>query len=234
MNTFADKIIDFNKSLDFKEALPADIKIMNPFEENANSFEVSSAFYRKYYSDTNPRYVILGINPGRLGAGLTGVPFTDSIRLREPCGIHNYTGPETYELSSVFIYEMMEQYGGVGKFYTDFYISAVCPLGFTTSGKTGKEVNCNYYDTTELTQAVYPFIIESIQKQIKMGVNTDICFCLGAGKNQNFLTKLNREYQFFREIITLEHPRYIMQYKLKDKQYYIDKYINSFRISLNN
>ncbi len=34
------------------------------------------------------------------------------------------------------------------------------------------------------------------------------------------------EYGFFKEIIALEHPRFIMQYKSKSKQTYIDKYIS--------
>lgn len=228
MKTFAEKIINYNESLDFKGTLPAEVHIMNPFKENNNVLEVSSAFYQKYYNDTNPRYLIMGINPGRFGAGLTGIPFTDSIRLKERCDITNYTRPTTYELSSVFIYDMIGQYGSEEKFYGHFFINSISPLGFTTKGKTGKEVNCNYYDTKELTDAVYPFIVDNIKKIIELGLETDICFCFGTGKNHNFLTKLNKKYGFFGEIITLEHPRYIMQYKLKSKQQYIDKYIEAF------
>lgn len=228
METFADKIIDFNRHLEFNGQLPEGIHVMNPFKENENTREVSEAFYRKYYNDTNPRHLIIGINPGRFGAGLTGIPFTDSIRLKEKCGIAGYTGPRTYELSSVFVYDMIEQYGGEEKFYAGFYINSMSPLGFTSMGNNGKEVNSNYYDTRELAEAVCPYIIENIQKQIQMGVETQLCFCLGTGKNQQYLTKLNKKYGFFREIITLEHPRYIMQYKLKSKQEYINKYIEAF------
>ncbi len=35
------------------------------------------------------RYLILGINPGRFGGGITGIPFTDPIRLQNICGIEN-------------------------------------------------------------------------------------------------------------------------------------------------
>lgn len=80
MKTFADKIIEFNKFLHFEGLLPDGIRIMNPFRDNY-IFKVSSSFYRKYYNDNKPRHLILGINPGRFGAGFTGVPFTDTKRL---------------------------------------------------------------------------------------------------------------------------------------------------------
>ncbi len=225
MKTFSEKINAYNRALDFQEKLPGNIRVMNPFKENKNVIEVSEAFYQKYYNDLNPRFLILGINPGRFGAGLTGIPFTDSVRLKERCGITNYTGPETHELSSVFIYDMIEQYGGEEKFYNKFFINSLSPLGFTTIKETGKEVNCNYYDSKELTEAVRPFIINNMQELINLGFEHSTCVCLGTGKNQQFLNKLNKEYGFFGNIITLEHPRFIMQYRLKKKQEYIEKYI---------
>jgi hypothetical protein len=60
---------------------------------------------------------------------------------------------------------------------------------------------------------------------IAFGVHTDICFCLGNGKNEAFLRKLNEEQKFFKKIIGLEHHRFVMQYKSKTKQVYMDKYL---------
>jgi hypothetical protein len=181
-------------------------------------------FYRKFYDDNRGRTLIIGINPGRFGAGATGIPFTDSKRLAEICGI-SVPGIVTHETSSVFIYEMIERYGGANSFYSDYYISSVCPLGFTRTGKAGKEVNYNYYDSQELTDAVYGFIIETIRQQIGFGLNRNTCFCLGTGKNYKFLSLLNKKENFFSEVIPLEHPRFIMQYRSKEKNYYIDSYI---------
>jgi hypothetical protein len=227
MKTLADKIIAFNKQLHFAGTLPAGISIMNPFKENEEATRISSAFYKKYYNDFQPRHLILGINPGRFGAGVTGVPFTDSKRLTSECGI-SYTGKETHEPSSVFVYEMIHAFGGPRKFYEQFYIHSICPLGFTATNSKGKEVNYNYYDSKELTAAVYDFIIENIHKQIALGMDTDVCFCFGTGKNEKFLRELNDEKKFFKKIIALEHPRFIMQYKSKTKQYYINKYLAAF------
>lgn len=227
MITLAEKIIDFNKHLEFKGNLPNGISIMNPFREKKDILEVSSSFYKKYYNDNKPRHLILGINPGRFGAGVTGVPFTDAKRLTNECGI-KYSGKETHEPSSVFIYEMIKVYGGTKRFYHNFYINAVCPLGFIISDSNGKQRNYNYYDSRDLTIAVSDFIVENIRKQIKLGIASDICFCLGTGKNEKYLRLLNNENKFFENIIALEHPRYIMQYKAKSKEYYIEKYIKAF------
>jgi hypothetical protein len=227
MKTFAERVISFNLALHFPGKLPPGIRMMNPFRDHAGILPLSSAFYRKYYNDHNPRHLILGINPGRFGAGLTGIPFTDPKRLVEKCGIP-FNGPPAHEPSSVFIYEMIEAFGGPEAFYGSFYIHSVCPLGFTRSGRNKKAVNYNYYDSPTLTEAVYPFIVENIRKQIKLGVHTGTCFCFGTGKNEKFLRQLNEEKGFFKEIIALEHPRYIMQYKSGSKQAYVDKYLAAF------
>jgi len=226
-DTFADKVIEFNKNLHFTGVLPAGISIMNPFREDEKIIPVSSEFYKKFYNDSNPRHLILGINPGRFGGGVTGVPFTDSKRLKNECGI-SYPGKETHEPSSVFVYDVIKAYGGPEAFYQKFYINSICPLGFTATGKNGKEVNYNYYDSRELTQAVLDFIIQSIRQQIAFGINTDVCFCFGTGKNEKFLRQLNTEQKFFKSIVALEHPRFVMQYKARTKEAYINKYLTAF------
>lgn len=228
MNTIADKIIEFNKSLDFNSALPDRIRILNPFKENENTISFSSAFYKKYYNDNNPRYVIFGINPGRFGAGLTGIPFTDPKRLQTNCNI-NYNGVLAHESSSAFMYEVIKAYGGEEEFYKKFYLTNICPLGFTSMSRDGKSVNCNYFDSKELIQSIFNFIVKSIQKQIAFGIKTDICFCIGVGDNEPFLQTINKEFGLFKNIIALEHPRYIMQFKSKTKQEYINRYINAFK-----
>ncbi len=228
MKTIAEQIIAFNTALAFTGPLPEGITIMNPFRENNAALEASSAFYRKYYSDNAPRRLILGINPGRFGAGLTGVPFTDPKRLVEHCGITNYTGPVTHEPSSVFIYDMIQAYGGEQAFYKKFYITSICPLGFISRNNRGKEVNYNYYDNRQLYEAVQEFMVESLTAQLAFTITCDVCFCLGTGKNETHIRRLNDEHGFFQKIVALEHPRYIIQYKSKEKQRYIEKYLRAF------
>jgi hypothetical protein len=228
VETFAEKIISFCRELHFNSPLPAGISIMNPFRENPEILPVMSAFYSKYYSDNRLRRTILGINPGRFGAGVTGIPFTDTVRLKEKCGL-SIKGIKTHETSSVFIYDMIDRYGGPEKFYGDYFISSVSPLGFTKTATSGKEINYNYYDSRELSEAIVDFAVESINKQLSFGIDREICFCLGTGMNFRFLSKLNSQFHFFEKIVPLEHPRFIMQYRSKQKNFYIERYIEKLR-----
>jgi hypothetical protein len=224
MSSFADRVIDFNNKLEFKGNLPDGISIMNPFKENPQINVITGRFYNKFYNNNKKRQLILGINPGRFGAGVTGVPFTDTKRMKEFCGI-DIEGIKTHEPSSVFVYETISAFGGVKKFYNKFFIGAVCPLGFVKGQSNGKYINYNYYDSKELTSAVYSFIVKNIKKLVQLGIYTDNCYCLGTGKNYDFLAKLNNEYRFFEKIIALEHPRFIMQYRAKKKNEFIQKYL---------
>jgi hypothetical protein len=222
-HSFAKKINTFNKNLHFEGTLPPSIGIMNPFK-NEKVYDTACSFYNKYYSDHNRRKLILGINPGRLGAGATGIPFTDPKRLIEICKLP-FDGPLLHEPSSVFIYDVIAAFGGPELFYAEFYIHSVCPLGFVIRDKDGKEKNYNYYDSKPLQIAVKDFIEWNIGEQIRMGCFTDVAYCLGTGQNYRYLLELNNRLGFFGKIIPLEHPRYVMQYKSKDKEKYIADYL---------
>jgi hypothetical protein len=218
MMPFSKKILTFLKNLDLNIELPSDVEVMNPFK-NKDTFNLCNKFYNKFYNDKNPRHLILGINPGRFGGGVTGIPFTDPVRLQNICGIDNDL-QKKQELSSVFIYEMINAFGGPQLFYNKFYISAISPLGFTRHNK-----NLNYYDDRQLEKDINPFVIDCIRQQLLFGIYTDVVFCLGEGKNMAYLTRLNEEMGVFKKIISLPHPRFIMQYRMKRKQEYIDRYL---------
>ncbi|MEO8569115.1 MAG: uracil-DNA glycosylase family protein [Ginsengibacter sp.] len=191
---------------------------MNPFRDST-TYNLCKQFYTKYYNDDNPRHLIIGINPGRFGGGITGIPFTDPMRLQNICGIENEF-KKKYELSSVFIYEMIDAFGGPEIFYNNFYITSISPLGFTKHNK-----NLNYYDDRNLESSIKNFVIDCIKKQLAFGINRELAFCLGEGKNFVYLSRLNEEMKFFKKIIPLPHPRFIMQYKLKKKEEYIERYL---------
>jgi hypothetical protein len=222
--SLAERIINFNRNLNFSGSLPSGIRVLNPFRDQPGVLELSEAFYRKYYWDSRPRKLILGINPGRLGAGATGIPFTDTKRLTEVCGIET-AAFHTHEPSSVFIYQVIEAFGGPDAFYAAYYINSVCPLGFVRQNQKGNWVNYNYYDDADLFEAVKPFILENLRKQSALGMDTEICYVLGK-KNARFLEVLNREQPLFGQIRVLDHPRYIVQYKSKATPAYIGKYLS--------
>ncbi|HEY5407377.1 MAG TPA: uracil-DNA glycosylase family protein [Ginsengibacter sp.] len=216
------KILSFLKQLHLDTKLPAGIEVMNPFPDAA-TFGLCQQFYTKYYNDSNPRHLILGINPGRFGGGITGIPFTDPIRLQKICGVEN-DFQKKQELSSVFVYEVIKSFGGAQTFYDKFYISSISPLGFINNNK-----NLNYYDDRQLENGIKSFVIDCLRKQIKFGISTDVVYCFGEGKNAAYLTRLNNEMNFFDKIVPLPHPRFIMQYKLKKKDEYIDKYLRELQ-----
>lgn len=219
--TFAEHVLKFYKSLDLSASkLPKGIDVLNPYPDKT-AFDLTQKFFRKFYSDNNSRKLILGINPGRLGGGMTGIPFTDPIRLQKICGIENNL-PKKPELSSDFMYRMIDAYGGPEKFYGNYFISSVSPLGFTKDGK-----NLNYYDVKELQLALQGFIIQSIRTQIKFGLSAETAFCLGEGQNYKFVQDLNKQHKFFGKVVPLPHPRFIMQYRRKRLEEFISIYVKT-------
>lgn len=226
---FSDRVLKFNDELsNMVFNLPESYYIRNPFNSKIVK-EIAPIFYKKYYNDNKKRYLILGSSPARRGTAVTGIPFEDADHLYKITGIaiDNF---HINKSSSNFLYKVMEEYGGCEKFYNDFFMSFVCPLGIVKINSKGNEVNCNYYENKEIENNLYNFIVTSLKKQISFGIDTSVCYCIGSGENFKFITKINEQYNFFKKIIPLEHPRFIMQYHSNDK----DKYLNKYMIALNN
>lgn len=221
--TIGQRIIAFNKGLQYTGKLPEGFAVLNPYLDNPETLQVMTSFYDKYYNDEVPRKFIIGINPSRHGAGVTGVPFTDTKHLENDCGIPMLSA-RTHEVSSVFVYDMIAQYGGVAAFYKDYYINSPFPLAIVRKNAQGNWLNANYYDDPELFALTREYMIETLKKHIAIGLDTNEVYILGK-KNATFLEKLNKEASLFKKMVVLEHPRYIEQYKSKEKQLYIDKFI---------
>lgn len=224
MSTFATRARRFYKSLKAPR-VPRGIRVMNPYAEPDVQRQVR-AFLNRFFDDNAPRVLVLGINPGRFGAGITGVTFTDPVALADFCGIPNDLSRRR-ELSSVFIYDAIQALGGPAAFYRRFFLTAVCPLGFTRGG-----TNLNYYDLPALQRAATPFIAQSIRAQIAMGGRTDHAIVLGQGANATFLRRLNDEHGFFARLHALEHPRFILQYRRKRVAEFLEKYQRVFDAAL--
>ena len=233
--TFAQKVIQFDENLsNISIELPEGFKIINPFngDKKETVRKISTSFYKRFYNDRNNRRLILGSSPARRGTAVTGVPFEDALHLQKETGIiidKFYINKS----SSGFLYEVIEKYGGCEKFYSDFYMNFVCPIWIVKTNSKGKNVNCNYYDNKKLQETLYSLIINSIKSQINFGIDTSVCYCIGSGKNYDFMTKINNKYHFFKKIIPLEHPRFIMQYNSKHKDEFLKKYLEALNADLN-
>ena len=221
-------------SLDDVE-LPPGVGVLDPFnsEHGEEVRRIVTLFHQKYFNDEHQRVLMLGINPGRLGAGSTGLSFTDTKRCESDLGIA-VNGLRTHEPSSDFFYRMIRAAGGAEDFYHKVYVHAICPLGFVKQGPQGKDINLNYYDDKVLEATVTPFIEKWLHTLVNCGMRTDVVFCIGTGKNAAYFSKLNERLGLFKRIIAMEHPRFIIQYKARQMDEYIHKYQNALTAAAQN
>ena len=219
---FSEQILDFYFSLQKDFDPPNGVEVIYPYDK-PETRRVMEAFYTKYYNDTRPHTLLFGINPGRYGAGLTGVGFTDPILMEEKCGIVNSLEKRS-ELSANFICEVVDAYGGPETFYGDFLFTTVLPFGLLRNGK-----NYNYYDDKETLNYFEPLIVESIRKQMAYPNVSCRIATIGQGKNLVYLKELNARHDFFDTIEVLPHPRWVMQYQRKEKEKYIGVYLEVLR-----
>ncbi len=206
--------------------LPPEIGVLDPFNgpHGEEVKRIVSAFHRRFYSDDKQRVLMLGINPGRLGAGSTGLSFTDTKRCEEDLGIP-VTGLRTHEPSSDFFYRVVRAAGGPAPFFGSVYVHAICPLGFVKQGPKGGPINLNYYDDKALERAMGPFVEDWLRMLTECGMRRDVVLCIGAGRNADHLNRVNERLGLFGRIIALEHPRYVMQYKARQLDLYVQRYL---------
>jgi Domain of unknown function (DUF4918) len=222
---FSTHVIDFTRRLHIPDVpLPEGFDWLFPYDK-PETMAALTTFYEKYYQSAAQRTFLFGINPGRFGAGVTGVPFTDPIRLEKECGISNGFDKKP-ELSSVFVWQFINAFGGIEVFGRRFYITSLSPLGFVKDGK-----NINYYDDRALQRAVEPFIVWNIQTQLEFGANRDTAICLGEGQNAAFFRKINEKHGFFKKIAALPHPRWVMQYRRKKVEEYVRVYVETLNLT---
>lgn len=218
MLSFADRLLHFLSTFPAPPTLPDEVEAYNPYQDSTVA-DLMTQFGQKYYADQRPRVALLGINPGRFGAGRTGVAFTDPATLAGVCGIPNNL-PQHPELSSQFVYKVVEALGGPTAFYQHFYVGSLYPLVLLRHGK-----NYNYYDSKGLTTALEPDIRASLRRQVdELGLVRMAAICLGR-RNGLLFEKLNKELGLFNEIHVLDHPRYLMQYKRRDLPTHVARYV---------
>ena len=104
------------------------IEILKDFLEN---WDAVLEFNRVFYAEGEPKTVLCGINPGRLGAGKTGVPFMDFRSLSKL--IPGVTRDDT-ERSAKFFYEVVNHFGA-RNFYRSFYVGNVSWVGYSKERK---------------------------------------------------------------------------------------------------
>jgi hypothetical protein len=220
--TFGERLLDFYRKLETPRNLPKGIEVMNPYRD-AKVWQYVTEFCRRFFADNVPRTLVFGINPGRFGGGRTGVMFTDPVALESLCGIRNDLDKRR-ETSSQFVYDLIESMGGAQRFYGEYLLTAVSPLGFVRDG-----LNYNYYDDPLLLERLRPFILRTLERQLALGTCRGTAILLGSGANLKFFAALNQEHGLFRKVLALDHPRFIMQYRRKRVAEYRRAYRRTFQ-----
>ena len=218
MPQFANRLLHFLTTFPLPDNLPADVESLSPFCEPAVN-ELLKRFAQKFYADNRPRVALLGINPGRLGMGRTGVAFTDPTALAQHCGIAHELPRLRPEISAEFVYKVIAELGGPAAFYQHFYLGSVYPLVLMRHG-----LNYNYYDSPAVIKALWADMRASLQQQVALGLRTDVAVSLGK-RNGHFLQRLNDELGLFDKIIVLDHPRFLMQYRRRNLEANVAHYV---------
>jgi len=179
-----------------KELEDLNISILSDFCKNK---EVISEFYRLYIESNKPKIVICGINPGRFGAGKTGIPFLDFYSLSKIFPNMNGIPKEKPEKSANFIFSIIEQFG-INNFFKQFYLTNISCIGFYN--KKTKQ-NVNYY---ALPLKIQLFLFENFSKEINY-IEPKIIIPLGKEVEKNLINDLKHEQIINTEIGTcLPHP----------------------------
>ncbi|SNC62062.1 protein of unknown function [Hymenobacter gelipurpurascens] len=202
---FANRLLRFLTEFPVPQTLPEEVVAYSPYQDPTPR-ELFTQFAQRYYTGNQPRVALLGINPGRLGNGRTGVAFTDPVALAA-WGIENEL-PQRREPSSEFVQAVIVAMGGPAAFYEHFFLGSLYPLVLLRNG-----LNYNFYDSPAVTAALWPRIRSGMQQQVQeVGLARHAAICLGQ-RNGKYFQKLNDELQLFDHIHVLDHPRYLMQYK---------------------
>ncbi len=114
------------------------------------------------------------------------------------------------------------------KFYRDFFVTTVFPLGFVKDGR-----NFNFLDHPAFLPVIRPFLIRLIETQLGIGARREAAILLGTGKIRRVLEDLNRECSFFKTVHAVEDPRFIMPYRRRKLRDFLRKYSDIFEQALN-
>lgn len=218
IDKFSHGIISFFSTLSVPESLPDGVDVLWPFDKPEVK-RVMARFYTRFFDDSGERVFLVGINPGRFGAGVTGICFTDPQRLAGDCGI-SHSLPGGRELSSDFVYRLISSFGGPELFYRRFYITALSPVGYVRDGR-----NLNYYDVKGLPEKLDSWMADAMAVQMKAGCDRSVAFSMGQGANFKQMQAFNQRHGFFDRVEALPHPRWVMQYRRKR----LDEFLSLYR-----
>ncbi len=219
-DTFGLRVMAYYDNLERFRWVTPEVAILSPIADDERR-RAMAAFCHEFYSDNQNRVFWLGINPSRVRRTSTGVPYTDGFALQEICGIPNGFN-KSRELTSDFFYRFVNAYGGPEAFYRRHYAGAAFPLSILR-----KEKYCNYYDRN-LPDEISKSIPGMVARQAEIG-HAGVLVIVGSGQNAKILKRINDKLGIFSDVLVVEHPRYVMQYKSAELERYLEKFCETAR-----
>ena len=195
------------------------IRILYEFLENKNNI---IEFHKRYVQPNSPKIVICGINPGRNGAGLTGIPFIDFESLSK---MLSNIGNKESEQSAKFFYSVIQKFE-IENFYQKFHVTNISWYGFS---QIDKQKNVNY---DNISTEIAIFLIEKFVEEMEF-INPDVIIPLSRNVLYE-LVSLKKRDKIKAEIGTrLCHPSWISTYRSKDFDLWTAKYVEVLTDYLN-
>lgn len=174
-----------------------------------NNREGIDAFCQLFYSDAVPRVMICGTNPGRFGAGMTGIPFLDYMSLSQIIpGIDR----QDSEKSASFFFQVVRRFG-VDLFFRTFYVSNFSSVGYLKDGK-----NLNYYD---LPPAALAIVERNFLSEVE-AINPTHVISLGEAVQRSVKKLLPASVDCS---LRLPHPSWVTTYRVNDMGRWVARYL---------
>ena len=173
-----------------------------------NNREGIAAFSERYYGNSVPRIMICGINPGRLGAGKTGIPFLDFGSLSQLIPSMERLDSEN---SAGFFFQVVKSFGAES-FFKAFHVTNFSSVGYLKGG-----VNFNYHD---LPQAALETVERNFLEEVRVVKPTHVV-SLGKEVHQSMRKLLPAGIDCS---LRLPHPSWIATYRSNDMDHWVLRY----------
>src|SRR3546814_20441787 len=85
----------------------------------------------------------------------------------------------SHEPSSVYVYDVIEQYGGARSFYSDFYIHSPFPLAIIRHNARTRWLYANYYAVRSPFEDLPPIRVSTLQNPLAIHLDQSNDIVLG-------------------------------------------------------
>ena len=198
MRNIVDDYFEFYETFKekYSEVLKSNnIGILSKFLDNKNNI---IEFHKRYVQPNSPKIVMCGINPGRRGAGITGIPFIDTNSLSEM--LPDISNPKS-EKSAKFFFSIIKEFG-INEFSRNIHVTNMSWFGFYSLDK-GTNVNYNY-----LPIEIQNVLVDKFVEEMDF-VNPNVILPIGDTVKLELLNNLKVKNRISAEIGTrLYHPAY--------------------------